>query len=50
MLAVQVTVPVAAPAVPVELDQLTEVTPTLSMAMPWKVMVLAAVAMTLAAG
>jgi len=34
MLAVHVTVPVAEPADPVEFDQLTNVTPTLSVAMP----------------
>ena len=38
-LAVQVMVPVAVPPVPLECDHRTAVTPTLSVAMPLKVMV-----------
>jgi hypothetical protein len=50
LLAVQVRVPTARPDVPVEFDQVTWVTPTLSMAVPRKLMVAALVAIVLAAG
>lgn len=48
--AVQVRVPAARPDAPVEFDHVTCVTPTLSMAVPRKLMVAALVAMVLAAG
>ena len=41
--AAHVIVPVAVPEAPVEVDQVTEVTPTLSEASPWNVMLLAVV-------
>ena len=50
LLAIQVMVPVAVPAVPEEFIHVTTFTPTLSVAMPWKLMVLAVVAIMLAAG
>jgi len=50
LLAVQVRVPVANPDAPVEFDQVTLLTPTLSVAVPRKLIVKALVAMALAAG
>ena len=50
LFAVQVRVPAAKPDVPVEFDQVTWVTPTLSIAVPRKLMVAAAVAIMLEAG
>ena len=41
--AVQVSVPVAVPEAPPEVDQVTEETPTLSDARPWNVMLAAVV-------
>ena len=41
--AVQVSVPVALPEAPLEVDQVTDATPALSVARPWNVMLLAAV-------
>ncbi len=48
--AVHVSVPVAVPEAPVEVDHTTELTPTLSEAMPWKVMLLAVVETMVDAG
>ena len=48
--AVQVRVPLAKPDVPVEFVQVTWVTPTLSVAVPRKLMVVVLVEMALAAG
>ena len=50
LVAAQVRVPLAKPDAPVEFVQLTWVTPTLSVAVPRKLMAVALVAMTLAAG
>ena len=50
LLAAQVRVPLAKPDVPVEFDQVTLLTPTLSVAVPRKLMVAALVPMMLAAG
>ena len=48
--ATQFIVPIARPEAPIEVFQLTEVTPTLSAANPWSEMALADVAMMLDPG
>ena len=48
--AVHVSVPMALPTTPVELDQATDVTPTLSDARPWNVMLPAVVEIMVEAG
>lgn len=42
-LATQVSVPIALPEAPAEVFQVTELTPTLSVASPWNVMAVAVV-------
>ena len=49
-LAAQVIVPIALPEVPVEFFQVTEATPTLSAASPWREIALAVVEMMLDPG